>query len=339
MEAYSPAAYTPAAYTPAAYSPPAYAPAPAIPTGYGSPIPLTPVILDTPYASTEYEEVVDVGAGGGGGGGGGGGLIIAPGLGIFEILKLVKKLVFLLPLIVKVPIIVVTVVVVVVVVVRVAVVVVPVIAPGFLSDFFERLKNPEEEEQVDYYSPPYYSNNDYPMNNAYPMNTGYPMNMAYPMNAGYGMDSYGMNGLGLGGLNGLGLDGYDQYSTDQYPGVDYNAQDYGNYRKRRQMESGAPYFTVKQLERLSSVVLAALREQECVQRLLCEAGSISRNYSTIVSVTQSIRLFVPETMKPGYEIFAGAESCARYLCGDLKDFDATSADDVDQTEELNDIKK
>ena len=323
MEAYSPAAYSPAVYSPAAYSPAAYAPAPAVPTGYGTPIPLTPVILDSPYATSDYREDEDALLGGGGGGGGGGGLIIAPGLGIFAILKLVKKLVFLLPLLVKLPIIIVTVVVVVVVVVRVAVVVVPVIAPGFAKDFFDRLKNPTEDEQTPYYSQAPYPMNPYPMNNAY----------SYPMNAGYGMDPLG---LGLDGYS----NGYDQYSTDQYPGNDYGSPDYSNYRKRRQTESGVPYFTMGQLERLSSVVFAALREQECVQRLLCEAGSISRNYSSVESITKSIRLFVPEAMRPGYEVFASAKSCGLYICGDLKSGDAASTDDVRRTEEEpNDIKE
>jgi len=278
-----------------ALSPAVYSPAQAMPTGYGGPIPLTPVVLDSPYSSVDYS---DAGATnlGGGGGGGGGGLIIAPGLGMFPILKLIKDLLFLLPLPLKLPLLLTVVAVAVVAVVRIAVVVVPIILPGS-KNFFDNLTNKKDRKKNLLANLTSALNNnayDQTYDQTYDYQNQYNPMMMMPNN-GYA----------------------NLYPTnDQYPAAsEYLSQDYSNYRQRRQAESALPLLTVGLLERLSSVVFAALSGEECTQRLICEAGSAGRNYTTIASVAKSIGMFVPEAMKSNYDIFITPQSCTRYRCG------------------------
>lgn len=109
--------------------------------------------------------------------------------------------------------------------------------------------------------------------------------------------------------------GYDYYNSTSYAGA---AQDQYQ-RQRRQADSGLPILSLPQVEKLTQVVFAALKSQECIQRLLCEAGSMSRSFSnTAHSVAQAVEQFVPESMKDTYDVFAKAEKCEQYACGTLK---------------------
>lgn len=111
--------------------------------------------------------------------------------------------------------------------------------------------------------------------------------------------------------------GYSGYNST---GGNYEAPPYGGsqQRRRRETSGGLPALTIGQVEKLTEVVLAAIRSQECVQRLLCEAGSLSRNVSdTAHSVAKSVESFVPESLKSSYEIFTEAEKCEQYSCGNL----------------------
>lgn len=101
---------------------------------------------------------------------------------------------------------------------------------------------------------------------------------------------------------------------------------YGFKRQRRGAEdepptsstSGLPALSMAQVEKLTEVVFAALRSQQCIQRLLCEAGAMSRSFSeTAHSVAKVVERFVPEPMKDSYEIFANADKCDQYTCGSL----------------------
>lgn len=103
---------------------------------------------------------------------------------------------------------------------------------------------------------------------------------------------------------------------------------YGFKRQRRGTEeeeastpasaSGLPALSMAQVEKLTEVVFAALRSQQCIQRLLCEAGTMSRSYSeTAHSVAKIVERFVPDSMKDSYEIFANGDKCDQYSCGSL----------------------
>jgi hypothetical protein len=77
--------------------------------------------------------------------------------------------------------------------------------------------------------------------------------------------------------------------------------------------------SLAQIERLTQVVVAAMRSQECIQRLLCEIGSMSKSFSdTAHSVTLAVESFVPESIKASYDVFAKAEKCEQYVCGTLQ---------------------
>jgi hypothetical protein len=77
--------------------------------------------------------------------------------------------------------------------------------------------------------------------------------------------------------------------------------------------------SLAQVERLTKVVFAAMRSQECIQRLLCEVGSMSKSFSdTAHSVAVAVESFVPESIKASYDVFAKAENCEQYVCGSLK---------------------
>lgn len=109
-----------------------------------------------------------------------------------------------------------------------------------------------------------------------------------------------------------GYGGYNQTSGNS------DSSPYSQQRRRRETSGGLPALTIGQVEKLTEVVLAAIRSQECVQRLLCEAGSLSRNVSdTAHSVAKSVESFVPESLKSSYEIFTEAEKCEQYSCGNL----------------------
>ena len=81
--------------------------------------------------------------------------------------------------------------------------------------------------------------------------------------------------------------------------------------------SGLPALSVHQVEKLTSIVFTALRNQECVQRLLCETGSFSRSFSTAKMVAKAVDKFVPESLRSSYDIFTKADQCEQYVCGDL----------------------
>lgn len=107
----------------------------------------------------------------------------------------------------------------------------------------------------------------------------------------------------------------------------YGNHQYRNRRRRRDAEgkdssssdSGLPSLSIAQVEKLTEVVFAALRSQECIQRLLCEAGSLSRSFSdTAHSVARAVEQFVPESVRPSYDIFAKGENCEQYVCGSLQ---------------------
>jgi hypothetical protein len=124
------------------------------------------------------------------------------------------------------------------------------------------------------------------------------------------------------------------YYNDQRYGDDYqhardNRQNQGDQnRYRRQVEknknipatsSALPSMSIAQVERLTQVVYAALNSQECIQRLLCELGSLSRSFSDATrTVTKAVEEYVPEKLKDSFNIFAKAKKCEQYKCGSLK---------------------
>lgn len=105
------------------------------------------------------------------------------------------------------------------------------------------------------------------------------------------------------------------------PQIPQNDQNWSQ-RKRREADassSGLPSMNLAQVERLTKVVFAAMRSQECIQRLLCEVGSMSKSFSdTAHSVAVAVESFVPESIKASYDVFAKAENCEQYVCGSLK---------------------
>ena len=93
----------------------------------------------------------------------------------------------------------------------------------------------------------------------------------------------------------------------------------GPHRSARDTKesSGLPALSVHQVEKLTSIVFTALRNQECVQRLLCETGSFSRSFSTAKMVAKAVDKFVPESLRDSYDIFVKGGKCDQYVCGDL----------------------
>ena len=87
--------------------------------------------------------------------------------------------------------------------------------------------------------------------------------------------------------------------------------------REAKQSSGLPALSLAQVEKLTSIVFAALRSQECVQRLLCEAGSLSRSYSTAQIVARAVGRFVPESLRSSYDIFVRGDQCEQYVCGSL----------------------
>ncbi len=104
-----------------------------------------------------------------------------------------------------------------------------------------------------------------------------------------------------------------------------NTGNTGSYYKRQKIEAedekpatGAPTMSMAQVEKLTEIVFAALRSQHCIQRLLCEAGTMSRSYSESAhAVAKVVERFVPESIKDSYDIFANADKCKQYACGSL----------------------
>ncbi|XP_057368009.1 uncharacterized protein LOC130689001 [Daphnia carinata] len=97
-------------------------------------------------------------------------------------------------------------------------------------------------------------------------------------------------------------------------------------RRRREAEknkqisssnSALPSMSIAQVDRLTDVVFAAINSQECIQRLLCEAGTLSRSFAESEALTKAVKEFIPESIKDVYDVFAKAEKCEQYKCGSL----------------------
>lgn len=110
--------------------------------------------------------------------------------------------------------------------------------------------------------------------------------------------------------------------TGTYGGGPVNDPNWSQQQKRRETSSsssGLPSMSVAQVERLTQIVFAAMRSEECIQRLLCELGSMSKSFSdTAHSVAVAVESFVPESIKSSYDVFAKAEKCDQYVCGSLQ---------------------
>ncbi|XP_045033194.1 uncharacterized protein LOC116926342 [Daphnia magna] len=116
------------------------------------------------------------------------------------------------------------------------------------------------------------------------------------------------------------------YDDQEYDNSYMDDKPYKDSRKRRQADSknisssssGLPSMSTAQVDRLTDVVFAAINSQECIQRLLCEAGSLSRSFSdTAQMMTKAVKEFVPNSIKNSYDVFAKAEKCEQYKCGSL----------------------
>ena len=148
----------------------------------------------------------------------------------------------------------------------------------------------------------------------------------------------GGGGGGLGGLLGGGVGGgkpggaageeYYEESEQYEPSAEgpygnaYPVKDdrVENARQRRSVQSASafPAMSVDQVDRLTSTVFAALDSQECLQRVLCEAGALSRTFSTAANVAKSVEKYVPESLRSSFNIFNSKEKCDKYVCGRLK---------------------
>jgi hypothetical protein len=108
--------------------------------------------------------------------------------------------------------------------------------------------------------------------------------------------------------------------TGTYGGGPVNDPNWSQQKRREtSSSSGLPSMSVAQVERLTQIVFAAMRSQECIQRLLCELGSMSKSFSdTAHSVAVAVESFVPESIKSSYDVFAKAEKCEQYVCGSLQ---------------------
>ena len=109
---------------------------------------------------------------------------------------------------------------------------------------------------------------------------------------------------------------FQQYE-ETTPYYDYNGQ-----RKKRTVDSssGLPVMSLAQVERTTEVVFAAMGSQECIQRILCEVGSLSKSYSDTAhsAKAKAVEQFVPESIKESYDVFTKANNCEQYRCGLLK---------------------
>uniref|UniRef100_A0A0P5SG31 Uncharacterized protein n=1 Tax=Daphnia magna TaxID=35525 RepID=A0A0P5SG31_9CRUS len=133
-----------------------------------------------------------------------------------------------------------------------------------------------------------------------------------------GPQNYGSAPQGYGGAP----QGYGE-APQGYGGApqDFQGGPQGWNRKRREANetsSGLPSMSLAQVEKLTQVVFAAMRSQECIQRLVCELGSMSKSFSdTAHSVTVAVESFVPESIKESYQVFVKADHCEQYVCGSL----------------------
>ena len=104
---------------------------------------------------------------------------------------------------------------------------------------------------------------------------------------------------------------------------DYGAPEYVQRSRRETKSSSAlPAMSIAQVDTLTNVVFAALRSQECIERLVCELGTMSKSYSNSThAVAKAVKEFVPESIKDTYEVFANPDKCEQYKCGsvDLKE--------------------
>lgn len=84
-------------------------------------------------------------------------------------------------------------------------------------------------------------------------------------------------------------------------------------------KSGTPAMSNGQVDDLTSEVFLSSLNPECIRRLICEAGKLSRRLSdstTHSSLTdKSFKEAVPDSMKKGYDIFIRAANCDQYKCG------------------------
>lgn len=112
---------------------------------------------------------------------------------------------------------------------------------------------------------------------------------------------------------------FDQSTTETPSTTEYGTPGYPGRRRRDADSSGLPSLSIAQVERLTEVVFAAMRSQECIQRLVCELGAMSKTYSdTAHSVAKAVEQFVPPSIKDSYEVFANPEKCEQYRCGSLQ---------------------
>ncbi|XP_057368006.2 uncharacterized protein LOC130688998 [Daphnia carinata] len=111
---------------------------------------------------------------------------------------------------------------------------------------------------------------------------------------------------------------YENNYMDDKPNKDNRKRRQADTKSISSSSSGLPSMSTAQVNRLTDVVFAAINSQECIQRLLCEAGSFSRSFSdTAETVAKAVKEFVPKSIKNAYDVFAKAENCEQYKCGSL----------------------
>lgn len=110
---------------------------------------------------------------------------------------------------------------------------------------------------------------------------------------------------------------YDSYYDDEHDEYGAYGKPYaGGMRRRR---SATPALGVDQVEKLTRIVFNAIQSQECMQRVICEAGSVSKAYSDSAhSMARAVAKFVPSSLKESYNIFAEPDSCEKFSCGTAK---------------------
>lgn len=264
---------------------PAYADQGAMPAvDYRTGIPLTPVIIPDQLGSFMTEEDAF------GGGGGGGGFI--------------AKKVWGAPLLLIIPLVIVSIVLLVVVCGQSLGFMTGLMFPKFAKGIFhvpekpiittEIPTTPSTVPYINYYTTPYAMPYPAPydkVDNTASFNSPYLASFAAPSYVAYTPDFASYNAYNV--------------TSDQF------------WRQKRESESAAPALSLAQVEKLTTVVFAALRSQECIQRLLCEAGGFSRSFSTANAAAKAIEKFVPDSLRPSYDIFASGENCDQFVCGNL----------------------
>ena len=116
-----------------------------------------------------------------------------------------------------------------------------------------------------------------------------------------------------------------QYSEETTPYYNYSEPESYIQQKRRKRASdkgsfsGLPAVSLAQVDKMTEIVFAAMRSQECIQRLLCEVGTFSKSYSnTTHSVAVVVKQFIPESMNKSFSVFIKPEKCQQYKCGSLQ---------------------